>query len=405
MADTDTKVYHGDCLDVLENMPSYFVDLAYLDPPFLTMKSHHLSNRSQTQQFSFDDCWASQTEYSEYLGARLEKVYRVLSKTGSVFVHCDRNATHILRGLLDEIFGAKMFKSEIIWHYRRWSNSNNRLLPAHQTIYYYTKSSGYTFNTIWQDYSPATNVDQILQQRSRDEFGRSTYKTDRDGQVMFGPDKPGVPLGDVWDIPYLNPKARERTGFPTQKPLILLERIIRLATNEDDVVLDPFCGSGTTLIAAMLLGRRAIGIDISKDAINLTNQRLRDPIKSESRLANNGRESFRSSDDYLLAHLDGLDYVPVQRNKGIDAIAKQGVDGRPITIRVQRQDETLSLAAKKLADASRSKNAGAMFLVTTRHPNAFDLAEMPSEEVTVIVSAGLAVEERLAKLRAYSASD
>lgn len=394
---SDIKVYQGDCLDILKGLTPSSVNLAYLDPPFLTMKSHHLSNRRRNREFSFDDSWASISEYSNYLGARIEQVYKVVSDTGSIFVHCDRNATHIVRGLLDEIFGAKMFKSEIIWYYRRWSNSSKRLLPAHQTIYYYTKSDEYTFNTIWQDYSPATNVDQILQQRSRDKFGKSMYKTDIFGRVVFGSDKPGVPLSDVWDIPYLNPKARERTGFPTQKPVLLLERIITLATNEGDTVLDPFCGSGTTLVAAMLLGRRAIGIDIEKDAVALTNERLMDPIRSDSRLIQNGRDSYRKTDESLLKVLYGLEHVTVQRNSGIDAIAKRGIYGSPVTIRIQRQDESLRIAAQKLVDASKSKNASMMFLVATKEVDQFGFEDLLPEGVVVVNSAGLSIEEHLSK--------
>lgn len=164
------------------------------------------------------------------------------------------------------MFGSENFRSEIIWHYRRWSNSQRGLLLAHQTILYYTKSDQFTFNEMWTEYSPATNVDQILQRRSRDEFNKSVYDRDEDGNVIANGSKRGVPLSDVWDIPFLNPKAKERTGYPTQKPLSLLERIITLTTNEGDCVVDPFCGSGTTLVAAQSLGRTAIGVDVSEDA-------------------------------------------------------------------------------------------------------------------------------------------
>ena len=399
-SDSKIEVHHGDCLDVLRGLEIPPVDMAYLDPPFFTNKKREMYNRSKTRKFSFADSWASQSEYSIYLGERIEQVRETLADTGSIFVHCDRNATHVVRGLLDEIFGAKMFRSEIIWTYRRWSNSAKRLLPSHQTIYYYTKSSEYTFNTIWREYSPATNVEQILQKRVRDSYGRAIYKTDSRGQVDYGGDKPGAPLGDVWDLPYLNPKARERTGFPTQKPLTLLERVIEISTNEGDAILDPFCGSGTALVAAMLLGRRAIGIDIEADAVRLTRNRLRDPVKTESRLARQGRDSYRAADESTLALLRGLDYAPVQRNSGIDAIAKTGVGGFPVTIRVQRPDETLDAAINKLRQSSKNKGVGAMFVVATKERDSFDFDSHADGDVTVVDSAGLAIEECLAKLRA-----
>ncbi|HJT33449.1 MAG TPA: site-specific DNA-methyltransferase, partial [Pirellulales bacterium] len=230
-------------------------DLVYLDPPFFTQKVHRLAPRDRSKEFSFEDLWPSQKEYGTFLLQRLRAVHRVISNRGSLFFHCDRNAVHLARLVLDELFGPERFRSEIIWHYRRWSNAQRGLLPAHQTILYYTKSDQYTFNEMWTEYSPATNVDQILQRRSRDEFNKSIYDRDDDGNVIANGNKPGVPLSDVWDIPFLNPKAKERTGYPTQKPLSLLERIITLTTNEGDCVLDPFCGSGTTLVAARSLRR------------------------------------------------------------------------------------------------------------------------------------------------------
>ena len=246
------QVHLGDCLPILQGLVSGTADLAYLDPPFFTQKVHRLSPRDRSKEFSFEDLWSTQKEYATFLFDRLREVHRVVSKDGSIFFHCDRNAVHLVRALLDEVFGAENFRSEIIWHYRRWSNSQRGLLPAHQTILYYTKTDTFIFNEMLTDYSPATNVDQILQRRSRDDSNKSVYDRDEDGNVISNGAKRGVPLSDVWDIPFLNPKAKERTGYPTQKPLLLLERIIALATHEGDCILDPFCGSGTALVARSL---------------------------------------------------------------------------------------------------------------------------------------------------------
>ena len=149
------------------------------------------------------------------------------------------------------------------------------LLNAHQVIYFYSKTTDFKFNHIFGDYSPTTNIDQIFQKRMRDENGKTKYKTNVGGGYELIDNKKGVPLSDVWNIPYLNPKANERVGYPTQKPILLLEKIIQLVTNEGDIVLDPFCGSGTTLVAAKLLNRKFVGIDISDDAIQLTQERLK----------------------------------------------------------------------------------------------------------------------------------
>ena len=375
------------------------MNLAYLDPPFFTRKVHSLARRDRSREFSFDDLWSSQKAYATFLFERLCEIRRVLADDGSVFFHCDRNAVHLVRALLDEVFGSENFRSEIIWHYRRWSNSQRGLLPAHQTILYYTQSDDYTFNEVWTEYSPATNVDQILQRRSRDDSNKSVYARDEQGNVISNGAKRGVPLSDVWDIPFLNPKAKERTGYPTQKPLLLLERIISLATNEGDCVLDPFCGSGTTLVAAQLLNRTAIGIDLSEDAVELAKKRLAEPTMSQSRLLDVGREAYRNADDNALAILQGVDFVPVQRNAGIDAILKQNFAGGPVTVLVQRPGETLLEAARKLSKASASKGAKLMFLIASAKGGSFGFADELPAGVVVIESPALGIREHLNKLR------
>ena len=373
--------------------------LAYLDPPFFTQKVHRLGPRDRSKEFSFGDLWSSQKEYGTFLLERLRAAHRVISDRGSLFFHCDHNAVHVARLLLDEVFGSENFRSEIIWHYRRWSNSQRGLLPAHQTILYYTKSDRYIFNEMWTDYSPATNVDQILQRRSRDDFNKSVYARDENGNVIANGTKRGVPLGDVWDIPLLNPKAKERTGYPTQKPLLLLERIINLTTNEGDCVLDPFCGSGTTLVAAQSLRRTAIGIDVSEDAVALTKSRLSESVRSNSRLLEVGRDAYRNADEIVLAMLQGLEYVPVQRNNGIDAILKQEFDGGPVPIRVQRAGENLLDAALKLSRASAGKGAKLMFVVALARGGCFEFADELPSGVIAVESPALGIRDHLDKLR------
>lgn len=274
-------IINDDCLAALRTLPSASVDMVYLDPPFFSQKRHTLSDR-QGKTYEFSDVWESRKDYLLFLKVRLQEMKRALKATGTLFLHCDSSASHYLRVVLDEVFGEENFRSEIIWTYKRWSNAKRGLLDAHQTIFFYSKGSGFKFNTFYGDYSPATNVDQILQQRERDDDGKVRYKRDVSGRVVGSGEKKGVPLSDVWDIPFLNPKAKERTGYPTQKPMLLLERIIDISTDEDDTVLDPFCGSGTTLAAAKLKGRKFIGIDVNPEATALTERRLADIVRTES---------------------------------------------------------------------------------------------------------------------------
>lgn len=360
------SVILGDCLEKMKELPSESVDLVYLDPPFFTQKTHTLKTRDNVKEYSFEDTWDSLQDYLNFIKVRLQECYRVLKPSGSIFLHCDRSASHYLRVLLDEVFGMNNFRNEIIWSYKRWSNSKKGLLNSHQTIYFYSKTENFKFNTLYTDYSPTTNVDQILQERVRDRNGKSAYRRDEDGQVILGKEKKGVPLSDVWSIPYLNPKAKERTGYPTQKPILLLEQIIKIVTDEGDVVLDPFCGSGTTLVAAKLLNRKYIGIDISPDAINLTNSRLSQPVKSDSILLKKGEDKYIEKTEEEMNILKSIDAVPVQRNKGIDGFLKTNYLGRPISVRIQKPEERLHEAKVKLEKASKSKGCLLMILVRTK---------------------------------------
>ncbi len=359
------EIYHGDCLEIMKGLKDSSVDMIYLDPPFFTNKKHSLSSKDRKSHYSFNDIWDSHKSYAEFILARLIEGKRILKDTGSIFIHCDKCANHILRFVGEEVFGEENFLSEIIWFYKRWSNSSNNLTPNHQNILFFSKTKEYKFNKIYTEYSETTNIDQILQKRSRDIHGKAIYARDVDGSIISSDEKKGVPLNDVWEIPFLNPKAKERTGYPTQKPILLLDRIIEISTNEGDIVLDPFCGSGTTLVAAKLKDRKFVGIDISKDAVNLTESRLETLVKTESALLNKGRLSYINADEKSLAILFGLDILPVHRNAGIDAILKRNYLSKPVPIRVQREYETLSEAVGKLSIAAKRKGAEIAFLVAT----------------------------------------
>ena len=358
-------IQQGDCLTLMRALSDKDVDLIYLDPPFFTGQRQSSSNRKRTRRFSFDDRWLSTSQYAEFMYERLIEMHRLLKTTGSVFFHCDKNASHIIRLLLDEIFGAENFRSEIIWYFRRWSNAANRLLPMHQNILWYSKTAEYKFHKKFTEYSVATNVDQILQKRSRDEANKSTYARDNFGSVIPSGAKRGVPLGDVWEIPFLNPKAKERVGYPTQKPVLLLRRIISIASDEGDLVLDPFCGSGTALVAAQGLKRRGIGMDTSSDAVNISRNRLKNPVITESRLLKEGKAAYDNKNENVLKYLHNVPHVPVHRNAGIDALLNIGRAATPIPIRIQRPEETLVDAANALYNTAKKKKVGRMILIAT----------------------------------------
>jgi site-specific DNA-methyltransferase (adenine-specific) len=393
--DAMNQVIHDDCLYTLEKMENTSIDMVYLDPPFFTNKHHSSVTRDRNQQFSFADVWSDLDQYAQFIESRIQQIHRVLKNTGAVFVHCDTHANFLLRTILDTIFGRKQFRSEIIWAYKRWSNSAKGLLPAHQTIFFYSKTDQFKFNRIYTAYSETTNIDQILQRRTRDKQGISIYATDDNGNVIFGNDKKGIPLNDVWDIPFLNPKAKERTGYPTQKPILLLERLIKIATDPNDLVLDPFCGSGTTLVAAKLLDRQFIGIDCSEEAVALSKSRLNAPFKTDSHLLRKGRNSYINVNHEALALLTGLEILPVQRNTGIDAFVKIGFENTLIPIRVQRDNETIIEAAMKLARAAHSKKAIKAILVRTKKEKALISEIALPNLIELVDSTALNISEKL----------
>jgi site-specific DNA-methyltransferase (adenine-specific) len=366
----------GDCLEKMKEIDDKSVDLIYLDPPFFTQAKQALKDKSLTE-YSFDDKWKDIDEYRNYIKSRIIECKRVLKETGSIFLHCDRNASHYLRITLDEVFGFGNFQSEIIWSYKRWSNTKKGLLNAHQVIFFYSKTQDFKFNATYTDYSATTNLDQIFQKRKRDKNGKTIYQKNSDGECELIEQKNGVPLSDVWEIPYLNPKAKERVGYPTQKPILLLERIIQIASNENDVILDPFCGSGTTLVAAKLLNRQYIGIDKLPEAIKLSKKRLENPVRTESALLKKGKEAYKNQDGVIFSILKEIDAEPVQRNKGIDGFLR--IDGKmkPIPVRIQRDTETVEDAKNQLKIAITKNKFQVAVLYKTADKTEATLFSMP----------------------------
>ena len=390
------KIYHGNCVEKLKEIEANKVDLIYFDPPFFTQRKHSLTNKDNSKTYEFDDKYNSIEEYLELVENVLLESKRVLKNTGSVFLHCDKTASHNIRVVMDKIFGRENFQSEIIWSYKRWSNAKKGLLNSHQVIFFYSKTQDFKFNTLYTDYSATTNLDQILQDRERNENGKSVYKKDENGNVVLGKEKKGVPLSDVWEIPYLNPKAKERTGYPTQKPVLLLNQILNIVTDEGDLVVDPFCGSGTTCVSAKSLKRQFIGIDISKDAVELANSRLEEMVISESNLLNKGTSEYQEKTEKELAILQNINAFPVQRNSGIDGFLKDHFEGMPVPVKIQGEYETIEDAIEKLEKASYGKDYKMKILIQTRETGISRLFGFESD-VTIMKSLELQTKDLLKK--------
>jgi site-specific DNA-methyltransferase (adenine-specific) len=386
------KIIHGNCIDRLKDIEANQIDLVYFDPPFFTQKKHSLSNRDNSKTYEFEDKYESLEEYLTLIENTLIQCKRVLKNTGNVFLHCDKTASHHIRLVLDSIFGKENFQSEIVWSYKRWSNSKKGLLNSHQIIFFYSKSENFKFNTLYTDYSATTNLDQILQDRERNGNGKSVYKRDENGNIIIGKEKKGVPLSDVWEIPYLNPKAKERTGYPTQKPVLLINQIINIATDEGDIVLDPFCGSGTTCVSAKFLKRNYIGIDISIEAVKLAKSRLEEMIITESSLLNKGTNEYLVKTEKELTILQNINAFPVQRNSGIDGYLKEHYDGKPVPVKIQGEYDTIEDAIEKLEKASRGNNYSLKIVIQTRESQASRLFDFQSD-VTIIKSLELQIKE------------
>ncbi len=323
----DTRViYCGDNLEQLAKLPDACVDLIYIDPPFNSNRNYEIFWPETSEKRRFDDRHESTKAYIDYMRPRCEQLARVLKKTGSFYYHCDWHASHYVKVMLDEIFGENNFQNEIVWKRSSAHSDSKRYGANHDTIFFYSKDAN---NWTWNKQYTSYNESYIEQNyRYQDEKGRfrvsdmtankaggdvSYEWTTPDGKVVkpykgrywayskekmkqmedagqiyyrttgmpmlkhYLDEMPGVPLQTFWDdIKPIISGSEERLGYPTQKPLALLERIIKASSNENDVVLDAFCGCGTAVLAAQLLKRQWIGIDISPTSCAVMAKRLRD---------------------------------------------------------------------------------------------------------------------------------
>jgi DNA modification methylase len=251
----------SDNLRLMRALPDSSMDLIYVDPPFYTGREHAMTNGAG----GFSDTWPDLDAYVAWLTERFIEMRRLVAPRGVLCVHCDWHAGHYIKVALDRIFGASMFRNEIVWHYGLGAaNATRHVLRKHDTIFVYGAPDS-TFHRIRGDVTSA----MLAKYCHEDERGR--YMMSRGRRYYL---KGGKPLDSVWNIPAIAATSRERAGYPTQKPLALLDRIIRIWSNEDDLVADVFGGSGTTGVAAQQLNRRWLLCDDSPTAIRMAAARL-----------------------------------------------------------------------------------------------------------------------------------
>ena len=255
-------LHHGDNLPIMQGMAAGSVDLIYADPPFGTGKDWGAFVDKRTGD-----------EYLAWIKPRLNEMKRLLALTGSIYLHCDPTMSHYLKVLMDEVFGRAQFRNEIVWCYKSGGRAKVHFPKKHDVILWYSKSrKDYVFN--YDAVSLPRDTSTMHEPVILDDSGRKYQRNFKNGkEYRYYLDK-GVLPDDWWaDIQAENPASKKRTGYPTQKPLSLLNRIILASSNPGDVVLDPFCGSGTALVSAERAGRQWIGIDQSAEAIRIASER------------------------------------------------------------------------------------------------------------------------------------
>lgn len=305
-------LYYGDCLTVMRDMPLGSVDLVYLDPPFNSNRDYNAIYEDETgrplpdQIEAFNDLWELSPErerairtmpvllreygvddevaqfwrfwmdalrktnpkllaYLSYMTERLLPLRGILKPTGSIYLHCDTTASHYIKVMMDSIFGHANFRNEIYWYYyNKMHDSRKKLFPkATDSILFYARDAraNFVFHQLREEReTPVRQLKRVKKDgkivNARDENGKLIYQTKTDKTI-----------DNVWRIPALQPASPERLGYPTQKPIKLLERIIRASSDEGQTVFDPFCGCATTIEAAHMLNRKWIGIDIAIHAV------------------------------------------------------------------------------------------------------------------------------------------
>ena len=341
-------IFCRDNIDVLQGINSNSIDLIYLDPPFNKNKVFTAPIGSSAEGASFRD-WFREEDvkdewvqtikedyielhnfltgiktissnkyylynycYLSYMAIRLIEMKRILKDTGSIYLHCDPTMSHYIKLLMDIIFGEKNFRNEINWHYAKGTNPHKDFRNKHDIIFRYSKTKKY----LWNQQTYPHLKSQISRFNLTDENGRKyriNHAKDKNGNYInkrYYLDD-GVPVDDVWSFlrenkfDQLPHNSKEYTGYPTQKPLVLLERIIKASSNERDIVLDPFCGCATTCVAAEKLNRKWIGIDVSHLAFDFVRERLQKEIANPENILQYQNEIYFSTTPPKRTDTDG----------------------------------------------------------------------------------------------------
>jgi DNA modification methylase len=420
-------LYYGDNLDVLRNkIKDDTIDLCYIDPPFNSKRNYfqiytNVGKEDQAQAQAFIDTWTwnaladhalieiigneggrytRQTvellkgldavlgrsgllSYLVNMTQRVNEIQRVLKSTGSFYLHCDPTASHYLKLILDSVFCARGgdFRNEIIWCYRKWSASDNQFLRNHDVILFYTKSSANEFNVQYIPHSEGTLKRwKGKKQKSVFENGKRVH------QFSDKEESKGSYMPDWWEVSIINPAAKERLGYPTQKPEALLERIIQASSNEGDVILDAYCGCGTTVAVAQRLKRQWIGIDITYQSIAVILKRLEDQfsaavlntitlngiprdIESAVALANKKDDRLRKEFEKWAVLTYSKNHAIINEKKGAD----RGIDGivyiatgsnssAPVVFQVKSGKVSRGDIAKLNSDRIREKAVAGIFI-------------------------------------------
>ena len=311
---TSRTIFTSDNLPIMRGINSAFIDLIYLDPPFNSNANYAAPIGSKAAGAEFRDTWtlqdidvawhgeladeqqglhdfllsvkrahsASMFAYLIYMAVRLMEMHRILKPTGSIYLHCDPTAGHYLKIMMDYIFGKKNFLNEIIWAYRKWTNAATHFQKNHDVLLVYAKVKGqHTFLKQYDVDAPQNKkyekgwdvnvvsggIRQLIVYDK--EKADKKIKTGNYDRVIYREENKKVALPDYWNIPIINSQATERIGYPTQKPIALLDRLIAASSEEGELILDPFCGCATACISAEKLGRQWIGIDVSPKAAEL----------------------------------------------------------------------------------------------------------------------------------------
>jgi adenine-specific DNA-methyltransferase len=340
-------LFFGDNLEIMTYLCRDFrnkLDLIYIDPPFATGGNFKLKTLiGEKNDFevvnAYSDSWKGGIdEYLQFLYERLKLMEILLKESGSIYIHLDWHVSHYVKLLMDEIFGIDNFRNEIIWFYPASSAQTRRFfMRSFDAILFYTKSDDYTFNDVPEIYMEYSN--RVKNNLKKDEKGTYYFRGgSHDGKklsqkVYIGEN--GIFPRDVWnDIPFIRANTLEYQGFSTQKPERLLKRIILASTNENDIVADFFCGTGTTLSVAEKLNRRWIGTDSTKIAINLSRKRILNISNSNDIYDWKKKYEFNPLPFELISNLGNNNLVNTAVNLFGEIERKNSIDNSDISINI-----------------------------------------------------------------------